>query len=60
MNIMSINQFCAADTPELRAFHTHWYSSIYPKLDNQEQQFYDYHASLWDWAERYELWVGSK
>lgn len=56
MITMSISQFCSADTPELRAFKIYWQNTKYPSLDTDDRNFYDYHATVWDWADQYELW----
>lgn len=60
MKSMTISEFCAPDTHELRAFKAHWYDSIYPKLSEEDKHFYDYSANVWDWADQYEIWKPGK
>jgi hypothetical protein len=57
MKTMTVSEFCSADTQELRAFKTYWQLTKYPSLDDEDRNFYDYHANMWDWADEYELWV---
>lgn len=56
MNTMNIEGFTAADTPELIAFRLYWQRTKYPTLSYEDQRFYDFHATVWDWADQYELW----
>lgn len=56
MKSMTVSEFCAPNTQELQSFKTYWQNLKYPTLDAEDQAFYDYHATVWDWADQYELW----
>lgn len=60
MKSMTITEFCTPNTPELAAFQTYWQGTKYPSLDEEDRNFYDYSANMWDWADQYELWVARR
>ena len=53
---MTIQEFCVAQTASIEAFKLYWASTIYPAMDYEDQQYWDYQATLWDWVEQYEAW----
>jgi hypothetical protein len=53
---MTIQQFVYARTKELLNFQTYWFADFYPNLSYEEQKFWDYEATLWEWAEAYDSW----
>lgn len=60
MKNMTIQEFTSAQTDRLTAFREHWFTTVYPSLDEDDKHFWDYEANMWDWAEAYDNWRDSK
>jgi hypothetical protein len=54
---MTIQEFTSAKTSELLDFQQYWFKDVYPMLSDEDKAFWDYNATLWDWAELYDNWV---
>lgn len=60
MKNMTIQEFTSSETDRLVTFRDHWFTTVYPSLDDEDKHFWDYEANMWDWAEAYDNWRDNK
>ena len=51
---MNLQTFIQSQTDRMKAFEVYWNTKVAPTLEQEDRDFWETSASVWDWIEQLE------